>query len=496
MLVVSKTYYLLWSFVTAGAVIYFILCTLIYMQSKQKSFLYYGLYNFFLLTYLLLKTPIYYKELILPLLDSRWASYNWFSQVIYNSMLFLFYRAFLDLKIHHPKFNRILYRFLWIQFTVAFLIFVYTVFTYNHFIFTKYFHFVFIPIISCFVLYALYIAFKIPNKLGYFIIVGVVLYNFFAYYALYKSNHFIEGEKEPINNFYIGIILESLVFILGLGYKVKLIYLEKINAQKKIIIEQHKNQLLKENQQKLLEKTLEERISELKVALQKSEDEKINTLKLNFENEINLLKLESLRSQMNPHFIFNALNSIKVYFIENNKEKAIYYLNKFSKLIRKILESSRNDSITLEEELEIIELYMSIENIRFENSIQFKITVNPSISLHTIKIPSLILQPFIENAIWHGLMLKEGEKTIDIVVRKKDNLIELSIIDNGIGRFRAKENKAKKSFKKDSLGIEFANERLNYFNKKENLNYSFNIEDLTNTENQPIGTKVIFQFPF
>ena len=348
---------------------------------------------------------------------------------------------------------------------------------------------------SGFVIYALYIALKIPSKLGYFIVVGVILYNFFAYFSLYESFHH-NIDTEPLNFFYIGIILESIVFILGLGYKVKLIYEERLNAQKNIIEEQKVNQLLRENHQKILEKELEQKISELKSALQKSEDEKLNTIRLNFENEVNLLKLESLRSQMNPHFIFNALNSIKVYLIENNKEKAVYYLNKFSKLIRKILESSRTDSITLEEELEIIELYMSIENIRFDNTIHFKISKEKDIALSSLKIPSLILQPFIENALWHGLMLKEGDKKIEILVTKTEESIELAIVDNGIGREKANENREKKTFKKDSLGIEFAKERLNYFNQKEKSKYQFTIEDLVDSTNQPAGTKVIFRFTF
>jgi len=465
------------------------------MQSKQKSFLYYGLYNFFLLTYLNIKNPFFVVAIHQFMRANDLISYNWFSQVIYNSMLFLFYRAFLDLEVHYPRFNRILHRFLVVQVSIASLLFLYTIISGNHKVFNLCFFFGFIPIMSAFVLYALYIALKIPNKLGYFIVVGVVLYNAFAYFSLYESFHHKTG-TEPLNFFYIGIILESIVFILGLGYKVKLIYDEQINAQKKIIEEQRANQLLRDNHQKILEKELEQKINELKTALQKSEDEKVNTIRLNFENEVNLLKLESLRSQMNPHFIFNALNSIKVYLIENNKEKAVYYLNKFSKLIRKILESSRTDSITLEEELEIIELYMSIENIRFDNQINFKISQEKDISLSTVKIPSLILQPFIENAIWHGLMLKDGLKSIEITVAKKDKNLELSIIDNGIGRQKANEYREKKTFKKDSLGIEFAKERLNYFNKKEKYNYQFAIEDLVDSENHPSGTKVIFRFTY
>jgi sensor histidine kinase YesM len=490
MLELSKTYFLLWSFVTSGLAIYFLLCMLIYLQSKQKSFLYYGLYNLFLLSYVNIKNPFFFEAIYNFLQTHHLASYNWFSQVIYNSMLFLFYRAFLDLEVHYPKFNRVLYRFLVIQVVVASLLFFYTIVTGNFRAFDIAFIYAFIPVMSAFVLYALYIALKIPNKLGYFIVVGVVLYNFFAYYSLYDSFTYSSG-TEPLNFFYIGIILESIVFILGLGYKVKLIYDEKVNAQQRIIEEQNENQLLRENHQKELEKELEEKVGELKQALQKSEDEKLKSLRLSFENEISLLKLESLRSQMNPHFIFNALNSIKVYLIENDKEKAVYYLNKFSKLIRKILESSRTDSISLEEELEIIELYMSIENIRFDQKIDFSIHRN-DVNVAAIKVPALILQPFIENALWHGLMLREGEKIIIIELSQENNTIRLSITDNGIGRKRAQENVAKKSYKRESLGLQFTNERISHFNQKNQSKYQFTFVDLYDENQNALGTRVEF----
>ena len=490
MLELSKTYYLLWSFVTSGLAIYFLLCMLIYLQSKQKTFLYYGLYNLFLLSYVNIKNPFFFEAIHNFLQTYHLASYNWFSQVIYNSMLFLFYRAFLDLEVHYPKFNRVLYRFLVIQVVVASLLFFYTIVTANYHVFDVAFFYVFIPVMSAFVLYALYIALKIPNKLGYFIVVGVVLYNFFAYYSLYDSFTYTSG-TEPLNFFFIGIILESIVFILGLGYKVKLIYDEKVNAQQRIIEEQNENQLLRDNHQKELEKELEEKVGELKQALQKSEDEKLKSLRLSFENEISLLKLESLRSQMNPHFIFNALNSIKVYLIENDKEKAVYYLNKFSKLIRKILESSRTDSISLEEELEIIELYMSIENIRFGQKIDFSIHRN-EVNVAAIKVPALILQPFIENALWHGLMLREGEKIITIDVSQENNTTRLSITDNGIGRKRAQENVAKKSYKRESLGLQFTNERISHFNQKNQSNYQFTFVDLYDDNQNAMGTRVEF----
>jgi sensor histidine kinase YesM len=357
----------------------------------------------------------------------------------------------------------------------------------------NFFVYVFIPLITLVVLTALYVTGKIPNKLKYFIISGIIVYQVFAYTALLKSVYTTEG-LYPIIFFYVGIMIETTLFMLGLGYKVKLVYQEKINAQNRIIEEQNANQLLKENYQHQLEKQLAEKVAELKTAIEKNEAEKLNSLTLSFEGEISLLKLDALRSQMNPHFIFNALNSIKAYLIDNNKEKAVYYLNKFAKLIRKILESSRTDSVSLDEELETIELYMNIENIRFNEAIDFSVTCAPNVNLSTTRLPGLILQPFIENALWHGLMQKEGEKNIVIEVKAIENTILLSISDNGIGREKAKGKSEKKTFKKESLGIQFAQERLNYFNKKHDTSYCFTIFDLRDEMNEITGTKVVFDF--
>lgn len=116
-----------------------------------------------------------------------------------------------------------------------------------------------------------------------------------------------------------------------------------------------------------------------------------------------------LRSQMNPHFIFNSLNSIKFYIFNNEKENTVYYLNKFSKLIRKILIASTEKEISLAEESKTMDLYMNIENIRFSNKINYSHSVDKEIEIDSIKIPSLVLLSFLENALWHGLSSKKQD---------------------------------------------------------------------------------------
>ena len=216
------------------------------------------------------------------------------------------------------------------------------------------------------------------------------------------------------------------------------------------------------------------------------------------QNEKKLLTLEQsmLRSQMNPHFLFNSLNSIKLYIINNEQKNAVHYLNKFSKLVRKILEASSLKEIPLAEELETVELYMNIENIRFSNEINFTTTVADDVDPHQVKIPSLILQPFLENALWHGLSSKEGEKNVDLEVTKGENgYIHIAIIDNGIGREAAEKIKEGKVLKRKSVGIDITKERLANFSRDYQNSFDMEMVDLFDGDGKACGTKVTLDIP-
>ncbi len=217
--------------------------------------------------------------------------------------------------------------------------------------------------------------------------------------------------------------------------------------------------------------------------------------RLKNEKEIIRLEQDAMRSQMNPHFIFNSLNAIKLYIINNEQKNAVYYLNKFSKLIRKILVASRNKETSLSDEIETIKLYMDIENIRFRNEIKANIIIDKGLNINTIKTPSLILQPFIENAIWHGLSPKKGVKKIDVSFEKhKDTHVKISIIDNGVGRKVSAQIKSNKVHKKKSIGIKLTRERLENFCKNYKENCSLSFIDLMDKE-KALGTKVILMIP-
>ncbi|NTW24504.1 MAG: histidine kinase [Lentimicrobium sp.] len=484
---------MLWGFVTSGLIIYSLICSLIYTQTRQRVFLYYGLYNMLVVLFILKNSPLISQEWVQSYINSKYYTFNWLIQVIYNSLLFFFYIEFLEMKTHFPKFSAFLSKFLKVLMIAATFWGIIAVAADNPRLFSLFFNFGFIPLMTVMVIAALWVTTKIPNNLKYFIISGVIIYQVLAYLSLLMSYRIISSSF-PIFYFYLGVVIESTIFMLGLGYKIKLLYAEKLHAQQLIIEEQTNLQLLRNSQQLELERQLEQKITQLRLVIEQNEAEKLKSLALAYENEISQLRLDALRSQMNPHFIFNALNSIKAFLIDNNKEKAIYYLNKFAKLIRKILEGTRTDSVPLNDELETISLYLNIENIRFNDSVDFELSIDQGIDISTIRIPSLILQPFIENAFWHGLMQKEGLRRISIEVTGMSGEVKLSITDNGIGREKARDISEKKSFKKESLGILFAQDRLNYFNRKYNTKYSFTISDLYDDLHIATGTQVVFSF--
>lgn len=218
------------------------------------------------------------------------------------------------------------------------------------------------------------------------------------------------------------------------------------------------------------------------------------------KNEKRALTAEQklMRSQMNPHFIFNALLSIKIYMQNHNAKEAIEYLNQFAKLIRSILSSSLEKEISLAEELETMRLYVNIENIRFCNEINYEVFIDQSIDLKKVKIPSLILQPFVENALWHGLQPKEGNKRLKLeVVKKNENFVEIIITDNGIGRKRTMEIPSdKRNTQKKSIGINLTIQRLQNFSKNFAHMHSLNIIDLYDDDGQrPKGTQVLLNLP-
>ena len=218
-------------------------------------------------------------------------------------------------------------------------------------------------------------------------------------------------------------------------------------------------------------------------------------LKTIYNKKISETEMKALRAQMNPHFIFNSLNSINKYILKNDHTNASRYLTRFAKLIRLILDNSNNKEVALSNELEALRLYIDMEALRFTNKFSYEINVDESLSPDTLQVPPMIIQPYVENAIWHGLLHKETGGRLSITVKKtNDNMLQCIIEDNGIGRARANELKSKSATANKSLGMKLTEERISMLNKYASLNASIEIVDLIN-DNEATGTKVILTIP-
>ncbi|MEP6713364.1 MAG: histidine kinase [Ferruginibacter sp.] len=203
-------------------------------------------------------------------------------------------------------------------------------------------------------------------------------------------------------------------------------------------------------------------------------------------------KLEALRAQMNPHFIFNCLTSIDNLIQMDEKEKATQYLSKFARLIRSILENATNNTVPCWKDMETLQLYLELEEMRWDKKFSYKIVIAEDIVNGDYKVPPLIIQPFVENAIHHGLLNKiEGDKVLLIQVSVVNNRIHYLIQDNGVGRAKANEYKQLNKSSYQSMGIQITTDRINLFNQ--NKNCFVKITDLVNKIQQPCGTKVAIE---
>lgn len=212
--------------------------------------------------------------------------------------------------------------------------------------------------------------------------------------------------------------------------------------------------------------------------------------------QITEMEILSLRSQMNPHFLFNSLNSIRNYILKNEPQIASNYLANFASLMRKILDTTQQNTISLDEEIEMLKLYIELEQLRFSNKYTYNIYIEESIKKEDYSIPSMILQPFIENAIWHGLLHKEEGAHLQINFKElhnNDYEILCEIIDNGIGRKASKE--ATLGIKKHiSKGIQITKDRLDRLSKIKQKN-AIQIIDMIDEKGNPKGTKVVILLP-
>jgi len=282
--------------------------------------------------------------------------------------------------------------------------------------------------------------------------------------------------------FIFGITIEAICFALALAYRTKIITDEK-NALHFKYAEQ-------------LKAELQRRTEALQQQSELVEAQKIKQLQTEFDHKIAETEMTALRAQMNPHFIFNCLNSIKLYTIENDSATASEYLTKFSQLIRLVLENSRSEKVTLEKEIETLKLYIEMEAMRFKNKVRYCVKIDKNIDAAYIEIPPLLIQPYVENAIWHGLMHKKEGGLVNIHIAIEDeHLLHVEISDNGVGRAMAEEYKSKSVTKQKSFGLKMTSERIDVINQLYQTNTSVKIIDEKDASNNACGTKVIIKIP-
>jgi tetratricopeptide (TPR) repeat protein len=217
---------------------------------------------------------------------------------------------------------------------------------------------------------------------------------------------------------------------------------------------------------------------------------------VNFKRQLSELEMKALRAQINPHFLFNCMNSINKMNLNGETENASQYLAKFSKLVRLILENAEGTSVSLESELALLESYIQLEELRFKGKIGYSISVDKSIEKDNTYLPSMVLQPFVENAIWHGLMHKESDQKgmINIDIKEEHDRLLCTIEDNGVGREKAQQLREKSVFKNKSMGMKITEERLRLLSQ-EGLEQLIRITDLKDALNHALGTRVEINIP-
>lgn len=446
-----------------------------FLQNRDESYLLYSLYT--LLTFLaymsVTENGFLHDLSIFFNFDFRAKQ---FFTIIYNSLYFLFFSQFLQVKNKSETWYKIIVYPVYCLMIIA----TFSLIILKAGISDVYFESlkrIFPFVITAQTIISFYLLTKVKNNLKYYIIFGgIVLFicSILGQHAVRKLPFLNLTVKMGDFIFYIGLLIENVAFSFALGHQQRIIYRDKVAHNKNLIAEILKNAVLNDKINFENKKRLE------------TENDQIKNLR-----EISDLKLSLLHTQMNPHFIFNALNSIKYYILENDTKNAVDYLTKFSKIIRTILVSSTVRDFTLEQQLQTIKVYVDLESLRYNKNIDFNITIDEAINPEAIKLPPMVLQPFIENAIVHGIALVEDKK-INLHILQKSTHIEIRIIDNGIGRKEAERNQVRYKKLGNSLGTKIADGMLkNYFGDRE---YKIDYHDLYEND-QSTGTMVVLEIP-
>ena len=468
-----------------------------FQNNRDKTYLYYGLYLFFAMYYLLQKVagdgPFYFlfgeNPVVRHVLNEP---VQWMIYFFYN----LFVIHFLEIK----RYSKRLYKIL-IGINVGYVLYLvgessYFLLTFDKvgqgtlYIISR------IVALSISVYTIAHILLSVKTPLTKYIIIGSTLFITFTFTAMLYSlqlSWLPETALYPINFMQIGILLEMLFFSLGLGKRINLVATEKDQAQHDYIKELKRNEEIVQESNKALSEEVFKRTNEIIYKSKELEKEREQNLKSEYERQLMESEMNSLRLQMNPHFIFNSLNSIRYYILKEDSEKASDYITAFSKLLRMILQHSRERTIKLEDELDALRLYIEFERQRFENKFDYSIRVGDDVDISSIPIQPMLIQPFVENSIWHGLLHKESTGHLWVHITRQKDTLRVEIEDDGIGRDRAREYRSDRSSTYKSMGMEITKDRLRVMAQSTHSKAGYEITDLVNPDGTPAGTRVILK---
>lgn len=466
----------------------------VYLKNKERIYFYYVLFLFFMLFYGFLHIESH--SALQSYLELRLGGVNRFIEPV-TFLAFSSYIFFSVELIDVKKQNKRLYRLL--------NVFNYSVAAYS-------------------ILYFIFYSYLTPYLYEFYIYSRVIIYplcTFFMGWIILKisspaKNYFLIGSTAyflgaviasirytiidiPIEGFYsipapiyceIGILIEILCFALALGHRIYYLHFDKQIANDKLIYQLSINERMVQNMNIKLENEIKDRTREIIEAqemLRKQEKEQLQT-----RYEADMIKTEMLahRLQVNSHLQFNCLNAIKYLVQIGENEKAVKYLVLFSRFIRTIQETSDRRMIPLSEEFEIIENFIKLEKNRFSDNFTYEITGLHLEEFNNLYTPPLLLQPFVDNAIWHGLLQSSKEnKTLKININPLTNgAVKITIDDNGIGREKANEITRKRLHK--SMGIHLTEERIKLYNHFYHDIIHFEIIDKLDNDNQALGTRI------
>ncbi len=431
----------IFSWIRGGLFVLFLYHFLIFFQNKSRLYLYYSLY--------LLGLTIYFLQDIVSTDETIFYNYLNFSiQFLAYAAYVAFARDLLDTRTHLIVWDRyfeIEIKILLILAPMFILIQFFLGYDFQIRAFT-----LIAPLLSIFSLISYYIIItRIKDNFSLFFVIGSLIYLVLANISFLEfflgTEFFTDLGFQPMFFIYLGAILQSIIFSIIIGFIIKKIQDKSKNAEVRLAVK------LKEMEE---------------------------------------LKMTALQSQMNPHFLFNSLNSINNFVLKNEVEKASDYITKFSKLIRVILNSSSSPTSTLSDELGILALYVKLEQMRVTGGFNYVVDVDKKLNLEKIKVPPLFLQPFIENSIWHGLMKKEGKKIIELTIKENDGNVLCVILDNGIGINKAKELD-QMTQKRKFFGTRATENRIRILYQNKDVHII--TTDISNGEKT--GTKVAISFP-